>query len=198
MTLAIRLFAKNSPSDIDLQPLWEHRDTVQRLTVGSKSKEFPVTDLSQLDDALKQASQGYLFPNLQEIFLWRVSNIEEIPKIANLKTLDIRDADDLRRVEIPSNIERLIIERCPNLDTLSMISRMDSLRELSLAGCQGLRHEQVLELLKNASKLLSLDVSGVKNIRALRDSIPKEFLPKSIEFRHSPELFFLVWKSVFH
>ena len=178
MTLAIRLFAKNSPSDIDLKPLWDHRDTVQRLTVGSKSKEFPVTDLGKLNDALKDASGGYAFPNLQEIFLWRVSNIEEIPKIANLKTLDIRDADDLRRVEIPSNIERLIIERCPKLDTLSIVSRMDSLREVSLAGCHTLRQEQVLEVLKNSPKLMSLDVSGVKNIRALRDSIPKEFLER--------------------
>lgn len=178
MNLAIRLFAKNSPSDIDWKPLRDHRDTVQRLTVGSKSKEFPVTDLSPLDDPLKRASKGYLFPKLQEIFLWRVSNIKEIPKIENLKTLDIRDSEDLRRVEIPSGIERLIIERCPKLDTLSITSPMDSLRELSLSGCQGLRHEQVLEVLRNSPWLLTLDHSGIKNLQSLRDSIPKEYLER--------------------
>jgi hypothetical protein len=178
MTLAIRLFAKNSPSDIDWKPLRDHRDTVQRLTVGSKSQQYPVTDLGKLNDALKDASGRYLFPNLQEIFLWRVSNIEEIPRIANLKTLDIRDADDLRRVEIPTGIERLIIERCPNLDTLSITSPMDSLRELSLSGCQGLGHEQVLEVLRNSPRLLTLDLSGIKNLQSLRDSIPKEYLER--------------------
>ncbi|MFM7926154.1 MAG: hypothetical protein ACKO9Q_00450, partial [Pirellula sp.] len=123
MSKAIVIPPKPTPiASDDLAPLVEARDSVVRLTIGSKFDQKPITDVAVLKPHLDNASGSYDFVNLQELILWRVSGLEEIPPISGLTTLDIRGAHDLKRISVPAAIQRLIVEDCPNLDTIEIAS----------------------------------------------------------------------------
>lgn len=173
MSNAIVVPPKTTPiTNDDLGPLIEATDSVVRLTIGSKFEQKPITDVEILKHHLENASRGYGFANLRELFLWRVLGLEGIPRISGLTTLDIRNAADLRRICVPAGIQRLIVEDCPNLDTIEIASdEFDQLWDISLSGCKTIPGETITRLLRKSPNLTKLDLSGIPTIDELTDSL---------------------------
>ncbi len=173
MSKAIVIPPKPTPiASDDLAPLVDATDSVVRLTIGSKFDQKPITDVAVLKPHLDNANRSYGFVNLRELILWRVSGLEEIPTISGLTTLDIRGAQDLKRISVPGGIQRLIVEDCPNLDTIEIASdEFDQLWDISLSGCKSIPGETITRLLRKSPNLTKLDLSGISTIDELTDSL---------------------------
>ena len=173
MSKAIVISPKPTPiASDDLAPLVDATDSVVRLTIGSKFDQKPITDVAVLKPHLDNARRSYSFVNLRELILWRVSGLKDIPTISGLTTLDIRSAHDLKRISVPAGIQRLIVEDCPNLDTIEIDSdQFDKLWDISLSGCKLIPGETITRLLRKSPNLTKLDLSGIPTIEELTDSL---------------------------
>lgn len=173
MSKAIVIPPKPTPiASDDLAPLVDATDSVVRLTIGSKFEQKPITDVAILKTHLENASSSYGLVNLQELILWRVSGLKEIPPISQLTTLDIRRAHDLKRISVPAGIKRLIVEDCPNLDTIEIVfDELDQLWDISLSGCKLIPAQTITRLLRKSPNLTKLDLSGIPTIEELTDSL---------------------------
>jgi internalin A len=175
----------NSPKSIRIQTtldrdsheyseLFSNRRTLIRLSVGTKKENASPLNLGYLSELLRNKSGE--FQELKELFLWNIQGLTSLSNFPKLSVLDIRNAPDLEQVTIPAQIERLILENCPNLTTIlidgGQEQKLDKLWELSLAGSSAMPEQAVHALLKKVIRLRSLDVSNCTNLQNLGDALP--------------------------
>lgn len=163
---AIALFSSDGHTWHDGSAIvWRRDAAVTKIVIGTLEDDHEGAD--EAEDAEKGAAIGLpenlaaLFPNLTHVHLWGQRDGEELPTLPpSLRCLDVRNSPRLRVLpDLPASLDTLILQRCARLIAPSRTD-FPALRDLSIAGCEGLKEAWLHAVLRTAPRLEWLDASA--------------------------------------
>jgi internalin A len=157
-----------------IAPLLDRNPNVQKIIIG----ESPTSDDANSTSIASLPHLDSTFSNLSHLYLWK---IDIAPKVASLpsklRCLEVRACKDLTTLDnLPINLETIVIEDCPLLQSLPELNHKtySHLRELSLAGCPKIPPNWIHELVNRAPQLTILNLSRCNQLEEIPISLPSQ------------------------
>jgi|GEM_PF-2212316 hypothetical protein len=146
------VYAVKITQDFDLLKFPQLESLSIKWTPGKTDSVFACTKLRLLD--LSRYSE---------------ENLERMKDLSNLKTLVLSRGRlrTLKGIEHISQLERLLITSCSQLEDLTDICCLESLKDLAISGCKNIVDVSPIENLKNLTTLILENLGEIASIRPL-------------------------------
>lgn len=133
---------------------------VSKIVIGTP---FKAGDEPKTIDDLPEIPENFaaLYPNLTHLHLWQIDTLTMLPELPSaLNCLDVRGCSMLRSVRLPSTVETLVLEFCPELSINVSTNSFPSLIDFSAKGSGRLTNFWINSVVSKAAALRFVNMSA--------------------------------------